>query len=199
MNSPFTGESCFRGRCFSENNRCQSRKNHPVLCFNPSPRPGLKVYCALEMQTHPMPQPSSTAPRLHPPHRRDIPLALPPRKRPHPTVRCVLGCPCRHAGLAFATARSKPPRAWEAFVPALLPAIAQREGAGKTRLAGPFIPAVLLIGALGTKIWLPVPRGRGKGFGTHRHPAPNLGSGAPVAPGLGEKGSKAGSPAQFRP
>lgn len=36
-----------------------SQENHPVLRFNPSPRPSLKVDCALVMQTHSTPQPSS--------------------------------------------------------------------------------------------------------------------------------------------
>lgn len=60
------------------------------------------------------------------------------------------------------------------------------------RIAGPFGPAVLLIGALGAEIWLPAPRGHWKGFGTRGHPAPDPGRGAPAAPSLREKVPSAG-------
>lgn len=48
--------------------------------------------------------------------------------------------------------------------PLLLPSSPQREGVREVQVCGSLHLAVLLIGALGAKIWLPAPCGHGKGF-----------------------------------
>lgn len=101
-----------------------SREDPPVLHFNPSPCPSLKLDCALEMQTPPAP---------------GVPFALPLWQRLHPTVCCVLVWPWFRMAHWFSlcSGTRQPPLCTGSlcFIPS--PAFAQREGARRCRLQVP--------------------------------------------------------------
>lgn len=117
MNSQPRRESCFRGRCFPQNNRCQLRKS-PHLLLQPipvsQPQGGL---CLRDAN-------SSCVPALlHSPHPASPLQVTPPLLcstviPSSTTFQAGLG---DNLGLAFALAQGKAPYAREAFAPALLP------------------------------------------------------------------------------
>lgn len=71
--------------------------------------------------------------------------------------------------------------------PPLLPCSPQREGVRKVQVCGSLHLAMLLVGALGAKIWLPAPCGHGEGFVSMGIPHLSLGM-EPLGTGAQERG-----------
>lgn len=71
--------------------------------------------------------------------------------------------------------------------PPFLPCSPQREGVRKVQVCGSLHPTVLLVGALGAKIWLPAPCGHGEGFVSMDIPHLTLGM-EPLGTGAQERG-----------
>lgn len=154
MNSQPTRESCFRGRCSSQNNRCQSRKSphfvlQPILVSQP--QGGL---CLRDANSSRVPA------LLHSPHPAS-PLLLCSTLIPSSTAfQAGLGDNLLQLWLWH---KAEHPMHGKGASLCSCPAPTEgRSQAGA--VCGSLHLAMLLVGALGAKLWLPAPCGHGKGF-----------------------------------